>query len=52
MIVATNFILADPQTRRTRVKKIARPQRTRISPNDVVDRLYAQFPLDMARLAE
>lgn len=50
--MASSFILPDTQIRRTRVKKIARPVRTRITANDVVDRLYAQFPTDMARLAE
>lgn len=35
-----------------RIKKVARPGNRRVSAADVVDRLYAQFPTDMAKLAE
>jgi len=37
---------------RLRVKKVALPNQVEVCPSDVVDRLYANFPADMARLAE
>ena len=48
----TQFVLDDAPLKRQRVKKLAKPVATRVSPAEVVDRLYRDFPSDMARLAE
>lgn len=51
--MAHSFILTDRRVASTRVKKTAKKVDTsNITPEGVVDRLYAQFPTDMARLAE
>ncbi len=35
-----------------RIKKVAKPGNRNVNAADVVDRLYAHFPMDMAKLAE
>ncbi|WP_267393399.1 MULTISPECIES: hypothetical protein [unclassified Sphingomonas] len=49
--MATTFPLPNAQTRR-RIKKVARPNDMQFDAAAVVNRLYAQFPIDMERLAE